>query len=57
MVIPIFNIGDIITSIQPNNGYENALVTDIKNNSYHLKIVNGIAIIPIQAQINYKLKK
>lgn len=52
----IFEIGDIITPIIEHQGYENAVVTEIKNGRYHLSIPCGTVIIPIKAQINYKLK-
>jgi len=50
-----FNIGDIIVSKEGYRGLDKAIVTKIDDKNYYLKILCGTAILPIGAQINYKL--
>ncbi len=52
----IFKVGDHIVSKYPNRGLEKATITEIDDKNYHLKIPCGVAIIPIGAQVNYKLE-
>ena len=56
-----FKVGDVITPKQYYQGFENAQVVGIredKNKRYYvLKIMRGIATIPISAEVGYKLKK
>lgn len=54
---PKFRVGDSIVPIQPGRGIEKAVVTRIDGNSYYLKIMHGIAVIPISSQAVYKLDK
>lgn len=49
-----FHPGDHIEAIEQYKGFERATVLSIKNGKYHLKIMNGIAIIPISAEVNYR---
>ena len=53
---PKFKVGDHIVPIDIHKGVEQAVVTKIDDKNYYLKIMCGTAIIPIGAQINYKLK-
>lgn len=53
---PKFKIGDHIVPIDIHKGMEQAMVTNVDDKNYYLKIMCGTAIIPIGAQINYKLK-
>lgn len=52
-----FNVGDIIVSKEGYRGLEKAIVTRIDEKNYYLKILCGTAILPIGAQVNYKLKE
>lgn len=54
---PIFKIGDSITAAMPGRGIDYGVITRIDENNYYLKIMNGVAIIPIKAQSVYKLKE
>lgn len=56
MIKPKFNVGDIIVPIEPNNSLERAIVTRIDRKNYYLKIMHGVAIIPIGSQVIYKLE-
>lgn len=51
-----FKVGDHITRKPHCGGLEKAEVAKIENGKYYLKIVRGTAILPISAQINYKLQ-
>ena len=50
-----FHIGQTICAITPHTGFEKALITSIDDKFYHLKIMCGIATMPISAEKNYKL--
>ena len=59
-----FKIGDTITAIDKGTGFNEAVVlgtfiSDEKRTKdmemYLLKIMNGIAIIPVSSEVNYKL--
>ena len=52
-----FNVGDYITHVDGYNGFEDAIVTMIDDKNYHLKIINGLATMPLRAEENYELKK
>ena len=52
-----FKIGDYITHMEGCSGFEDAIVTGIDENYYHLRIPNGIATVKISAEINYEIKK
>jgi hypothetical protein len=52
-----FQAGDYITHVGGYNGFEDAIVTMIDEKYYHLKIINGLATMPIKAEENYELKK
>ena len=53
-----FNAGDTIIVNEYGCGFDKAIVTGVieKNGKqyYTLKIMNGIATIPISAEVNYK---
>lgn len=53
---PKFKVGDTIVPIDPQRGLERATVTRIDSRNYYLKIMCGIAIIPIGSQAIYKLE-
>ena len=52
-----FKVGDHIVPKIPNRGLESAIVTRIDDKNYYLKILCGVAILPIGAQVSYKLEK
>ncbi len=52
-----FKVGDHIAAIDIHKGVEKAVVTGVDSTNYYLKIVRGTAIIPISAEVNYKLVK
>ena len=52
-----FKVGDTIVPKEGYRGLEKAVVTKIDEKNYYLKILCGTAILPIGAQVNYKLKK
>ena len=52
----IFKVGDHIVSKIPNRGLERATITRVDDKNYYLKILCGVAIIPIGAQVSYKLE-
>lgn len=52
----IFKVGDHIVSKIPNRGLESATVTRVDDKNYYLKILCGVAILPIGAQVSYKLE-
>ena len=61
-----FKPGDQIEAIEQGRGFEKATVleTFVSNKGmfkgrqmYRLKIMNGSATMPIEAEINYKLRK
>lgn len=51
-----FKVGDRITRKPCCGGLEKAEVTRVENGKYYLKIVRGTAVLPISAQVNYKLQ-
>lgn len=56
MVEAKFKPGDHIVPDQYRKGLEKAEVIKVEDGKYYLKIVRGIAILPIGAQVNYKLQ-
>ena len=52
-----FNVGDTIVPKEGYRGLDKAVVTRIDDKNYYLKILCGTAILPIGAQVNYKLLK
>lgn len=44
-----FNPGDIITAKYVNRGLEKATIVRKQNGNYYCSILNGTAVIPIQA--------
>lgn len=52
----IFKIGDHIVPKEGCRGVDHATVQRIDDKNYYLKIMCGIAIIPIGAQVSYKLE-
>lgn len=56
MTEPIFKAGDEIVPKEYHTGIEHATVIGIDGRNYRLKIIRGIAIIPIESQVHYKLK-
>lgn len=50
-----FKVGDHIVPREYYRGIDRATVTRIDDKNYYLKILCGIAIIPITAQAYYKL--
>lgn len=50
-----FSIGDTITSIYQGRGVPKATIIGFQDKYYKCKIMNGIALIPISAEINYKI--
>ncbi len=57
MVKPIFKAGDEIVPKEFHIGIKDATVIGIDGKNYRLKIMRGIAIIPIESQVHYKLKE
>lgn len=53
---PRFKIGDHIVPLVPHMALEDAVVMRIDNKNYYLKILCGMARIPISSQVSYKLK-
>lgn len=51
-----FKVGDHIVPKISNRGLDRATVTRIDDKNYYLKILCGIAILPIGAQVSYKLE-
>lgn len=51
-----FKVGDHIASKYPNRGLDRATVTRVDDKNYYLKILCGVAILPIGAQVSYKLE-
>lgn len=51
-----FKVGDHIVLKIPNRGLERATVTGVDDKNYYLKILCGVAILPIGAQVGYKLE-
>ena len=51
-----FKVGGHITRKPYCRGLEKAEVTMVENGKYYLKIVRGTAVLPISAQVNYKLQ-
>lgn len=51
-----FKAGDHLVSILKGRGLEETTVIDVDSQFYYLKIVRGIAILPISSQEMYKLK-
>jgi hypothetical protein len=51
-----FKVGDLIVPKYPNRGLNKAIVTRVDDENYYLKILCGTAILPIGAQVNYKLE-
>ena len=53
-----FKVGDVLAVSEYGRGFDMATVTGVieKNGKqyYTLKIMNGIATIPISAEVNYK---
>ena len=56
MTRPIFKAGDEIVPKKFHIGIRNATVIGIDGSNYRLRIARGIAIIPIESQVHYKLK-
>lgn len=57
MVKPIFKAGDEIVPKEFHIGIKDVTVIGIDGKNYRLKIMRGIAIIPIESQVHYKLKE
>lgn len=51
-----FKVGDHIASKYSNRGLDRATVTRVDDKNYYLKILCGVAILPIRAQVSYKLE-
>lgn len=51
-----FKVGDHIVPKYPNRGLERATVTRVDDKNYYLKNICGVAILPIGAQVSYKLE-
>lgn len=63
---PKFKKGDVIGTVETGKGFEEAIVINTFTSQekrtkgkqmYLLKIMNGIATIPVSAEVNYELKK
>ncbi len=54
---PKFKPGDHIVPNEYHRGLDHAIVTRVDDNNYYLKILCGTGIIPISAQVNYKLEE
>lgn len=54
---PKFKVGDHIVPADYHIGLEHAVVTRIDDKNYYLKILCGVAILPISTQVNYQLEK
>lgn len=53
--MPKFKIGDHITAIYKNRGFERVVIYDIDDKYYYCYIPCGRATIPIKAEVNYQL--
>lgn len=51
---PIFKVGDTISSINFRQGLEKVTVIRITKDKYYCRILNGVAILPINVQSQYK---
>lgn len=51
-----FKAGDCIVHNKFSKGLDKAEVLKVENGKYYLKIVRGVAILPISAQVNYTLQ-
>ena len=54
---PKFKKGDYITPVELYKGFEDAIVIDVDDEYYYLKIPNGKATMKIGAEVNYELKR
>lgn len=54
---PHFKPGDTLVPKPGYRGIEQSTVTSVDDKNYYLKIPCGTAILPISAQVNYKLNK
>jgi hypothetical protein len=54
---PIFKVGDHITHKLDYAGLEEATIERIDDKNYYLKILRGIGVLPIGAQVNYEIDK
>lgn len=54
---PKFKPGDHIVPNEYHRGLDHAIVTRVDDKNYYLKILCGTGIIPISAQVNYKLEE
>lgn len=52
---PKFKVGDLIIHKKGYRGLDKAVVTRVDDKNYYLKILCGTAVLPIGAQVNYKL--
>ena len=52
---PIFKVGDHITAKEGHTGLKKATITRIDDKNYYVKIVRGMGVLSIGAQVNYKL--
>lgn len=52
---PKFKAGDHLVPNDYHVGLDHATVMRVDEKNYYLKIMCGIAILPIEAQVNYKL--
>lgn len=52
-----FKVGDRISPVIMERGFENALITKIDSRGYHLSIDRGTAVIPLKAEEIYELSK
>lgn len=50
-----FKIGDHITPIYKNRGFERTVIYDIDDRFYYCHIPCGKVTIPIRAEVNYQL--
>ena len=53
---PKFKKGDYIAPIEMYKGFEDAIVMDVDDEFYYLKIPNGKATMKIGAEVNYEIK-
>lgn len=56
-MMPKFKPGDHLVPSDYHVGLDHATVLRVDEKNYYLKIMRGVAILPITAQVNYKLLK
>lgn len=53
---PKFKVGDHIVPSDYHIGLSHGVVIKVDDRNYYIRILRGTAILPISAQVNYKLE-